>query len=187
MDINNLVEKAQRGDNSAKEQLINCFKPYIIKSSKSIYIKGYDLEDIMQIGYMTVIKAINQFDLSQHKDFIPYVITAIKNNYSFEIRKRCRINQEESLNTEVCSETELIDNIIAADDTEAETIRKDNSVKLYDALNKLNLEEKELIDYVFLKENTLKSYSDKKCIKYMTCVKRKNRTLKKLFSLLSSL
>lgn len=35
----------------------------------------------MQIGYRTVIKAINQFDTSKNKDFIPYVITAIKNNY----------------------------------------------------------------------------------------------------------
>jgi len=186
MDLNELVIKAQKGDNAAAEEILKSFKPYILKLCRKIYINGYEMEDLIQIGYITLMKVIKNYDLSKVNKFIPYATCAIKNNYYYEIRQRSRYNSETSLNIELGEDIQFIDNIVSEENIEATLILKENIQELNSALLKLSLKDREIISYVFLKNGKLVDYAKEKGIKYITCVKRKNTALARLKNQISS-
>lgn len=72
-----LVEKAKRGDESAKQTLIVENSP-LIKSVIRRYIgKGIEYDDLYQLGSLGFIKAIKNFDPSYNVKFSTYVVPMI--------------------------------------------------------------------------------------------------------------
>jgi len=74
-----LVIKAKAGEEAAFEELFKSFKPYILKQARAIYINGYELDDLIQVGNISVFKAINSYDITKGNFPINAAIT-IKNN-----------------------------------------------------------------------------------------------------------
>lgn len=182
MEIEQLVKKGKTKDNTAVSEIIKRFSPLVFKISNTIYIKGYDREDLIQIGYMTVIKAIDSYDLKRRGGFTAYVSRAIRNNFYYEIRKRSKQNYETSYD-KILEERVYLDLISIKENfgTEEKIIQKEECYKLKNALSKLSNEEKEFLFYVLEGGyGALREYSNLKKVSYGTLQKRKKKILEKL-------
>ena len=75
-----LVEKAKNRESRATEDIIEKFKYLIFKEASRYHIKDYELEDLVQHGYLSVIKAIAMYKLGSNS-FNGYCINTIKMNF----------------------------------------------------------------------------------------------------------
>ena len=90
------------------------YYPLIIKESKRIFLKNRTFEDLIQIGIMNLLKAINLYDLSRgSQSFSSYALWSIKNGYISLLRSEIKYNDEISLNN-FCkdSDIEIVDSLI---------------------------------------------------------------------------
>ncbi|WP_366922416.1 RNA polymerase sporulation sigma factor SigF [Metallumcola ferriviriculae] len=72
-----LLEKTRNGDEEAREQLINCNLKLVFNVVKRFDNRGYDLDDLFQIGTIGLIKAIDKFDMSYGVKFSTYAVPMI--------------------------------------------------------------------------------------------------------------
>ena len=72
-----LLALAKNGDNDAMNKLIEINLPLVASISKKFLNRGYDYEDIFQIGSIGLVKAINNFDLSYNVKFSTYAVPMI--------------------------------------------------------------------------------------------------------------
>lgn len=180
MSIENLVIKGKTEDNLAVSELIEKFTPLILKMVSSIYIKGYEKEDLIQIGYLSIIRSVKEFDLDRGSSFVPYVYSAIRQNYFNEIRNLAKSNYETSYEKliEEGRYANLSNIVKSVDDN---IIRREEICNLKTALDKLIEEEKELIKFSYgIGYGGLKKYSELYKIKYVTAQKRKSTVIRKL-------
>lgn len=83
-----LIKAAQEGDESAKNQLAEENMRLVFSISKKFYGRGYDDEDINQIGALGLVRAIDNFDTSLGVRFSTYAVPHILG----EIRRFLRDN-----------------------------------------------------------------------------------------------
>ena len=154
------------------EEIIKKFTPLILKESSRYIIKCYDYEDLVQHGYLSVIKAVKMFN-KDPQWFNGYCIKAIRLNYMALLKGQIKHHRE--IPTEYSEDKgnymfTLEDEIIAHEKVE----------ELYEALDSLSSTEREIINSFYIKDKTLeeiaatinKSYNN---VKYM-----KNKVIKKL-------
>ncbi|MEA4988425.1 MAG: sigma-70 family RNA polymerase sigma factor, partial [Anaerovorax sp.] len=76
-DTYELIARAQRGEEDAKEDLIYQNTGLV----KSIALKfigaGYELDDLLQLGYIGLLKAVDRFDASYGVMFSTYAVPMI--------------------------------------------------------------------------------------------------------------
>ncbi len=72
-----LIEKSQSGDKEAREVLIEKNLGLVHHIVKRFGGRGYELEDLFQIGVIGLIKAIDKFDLSLGLKFSTYAVPMI--------------------------------------------------------------------------------------------------------------
>ncbi|MGN0144935.1 MAG: RNA polymerase sporulation sigma factor SigF [Clostridium sp.] len=72
-----LLSLAKNGDNAAMNKLIEMNLPLVASISKKFLNRGYDYEDIFQIGSIGLVKAINNFDLNYNVRFSTYAVPMI--------------------------------------------------------------------------------------------------------------
>lgn len=72
-----LLVKAQAGDEQARDRLVNCNLRLVFNLIQRFAGRGYDLEDIFQIGTIGLIKAIDKFDMSFDVRFSTYAVPMI--------------------------------------------------------------------------------------------------------------
>lgn len=72
-----LLRKAQKGDVEARERLVNCNLKLIFNLIQRFAHRGYELEDLFQIGTIGLIKAIDKFDFSYGVKFSTYAVPMI--------------------------------------------------------------------------------------------------------------
>ena len=72
-----LLALAKNGDNDAMNKLIEINLPLVASISKKFLNRGYDYEDIFQIGSIGLVKAINNFDLGYNVKFSTYAVPMI--------------------------------------------------------------------------------------------------------------
>ena len=184
--MDDLIRNAKNNDNAAKEEIIKMYYPLIIKESKRVFLKNRSFEDLIQIGIVHLLKAINLFDLSRgSKSFSSYALWSIKNGYITLIRSEAKYNDEMSLNLPLYNapDIEVADSII----DENINIEKDvtNSIiynEINSALDKLDYEERDIIDFLYIDNETsnLSRYSKLRNKDYYYCSCLKKRALVKL-------
>lgn len=184
-DIELLVKKSKEGHLESKEELLNRFKPYIIKKAREIYIKNYDIDDLIQIGNLSIIKAIDKYNLDKG-NFVSYVTFSISNNFNYEIRKMSKTRYDSSLNKVIDDNLEIIDIVAWEENIEENFIRKEKLNNVRIALNKLNEGERNLIYNIYFADIKLKEYASKEGIKYGSALKRKTKILNKLREILKA-
>ena len=177
--IENLVKEAKLGNSNAKEELVNRFKAFIVKRAQGVFIKNYDMEDLIQIGVMSILRAIESYKL-ERENFVSYVTYAITNNFNYEIRKRNKDRFESSLNKESDGGLEILDLVSDEDSIEENYINKETKDKLLKSISKLSLEEKSLIQIVYFQKIKIKDYAESRGLKYGTVLKRKRVVMEKL-------
>jgi len=72
-----LITRAQNGDNEAAEQLIKENSGLIWSVVKKFAKRGYELDDLYQIGAIGLLKCIRKFDLNFEVKFSTYAIPMI--------------------------------------------------------------------------------------------------------------
>ena len=177
-----IILDAKNKDTEAILFLINKYKPLMIKYSISYILKNYESEDLIQIGSIAVIKAIEKYDLSHGERFIDcYIINSIKNTYKNLARANIKYQSESSLNIEV-DENNDIQSLLPDDyNLENDIIKTMQHVILKNLLNSLTPEEYSLIKVAYLTENSnLYKYCTKNNLNY-------HKKRRDLISLLSKL
>lgn len=76
-EMKQLLAKAQAGDAQARERLVNCNLKLVFNLVKRFQNRGYELEDLFQIGCIGLMKAIDKFDLSYNVRFSTYAVPMI--------------------------------------------------------------------------------------------------------------
>ena len=76
-DNSQLLPLAKAGDAEAMNRLIEANLPLVTSISKKFINRGYDYEDIYQIGCMGLVKAINNFDDNYNVKFSTYAVPMI--------------------------------------------------------------------------------------------------------------
>jgi len=72
-----LIQLSQSGDKYALEVLIELNLPLVSAISKKFLNRGYEYEDIFQIGSMGLVKAVNNFDSKYNVKFSTYAVPMI--------------------------------------------------------------------------------------------------------------
>lgn len=94
--------KAQDGDENAKNVLIEHNLRLVVFIAKKYETTGYDIEDLVSIGSIGLIKGINTYKISKNIKLATYVSRCIANEILMYVRKnkktKALISLEDSLN-----------------------------------------------------------------------------------------
>jgi RNA polymerase sigma-B factor len=79
-----LISASRRGDSAARERLIEHYLPLVNVLARRFANRGEQLEDLVQVGTVGLIAAIDRFDLDRNVGFpsfaIPTIVGEIKNH-----------------------------------------------------------------------------------------------------------
>lgn len=182
-EIEACVIKAKHGDREALLKIIEQFRPFIFKTAHSYNIKSYDTYDLAQAGYIALVNAVSKYKIGSHT-FSSYAFNAIKNAFRYAARQNLKCNRDFSLNAPINEadmiDTEFIDCIEGDENVEEDILNLEEIQDLRKALTKLTEEELELIIMVYYGGVSLKLYAEKKNLKYLQVIRRKNMILEKL-------
>ena len=182
--IEALVTRCKNNDAIAKEKLAAEFRPLIYNISKRTFIDGYNAYDIMQECYQSLFKSVSMYNLEKHR-FVAYATNAIKNNMGDLIRRikiRSSTEGSDALSLHDDVEKEFPSDEIPTETSLCEMCEYED-LKL--ALKTLNEEEKELIDFVFYRNYTIKEYAYIKNMCYSTAILKKKTILMKILNNIS--
>ncbi|MGO5066581.1 MULTISPECIES: sigma-70 family RNA polymerase sigma factor [unclassified Clostridium] len=173
-----LLEKYRNGDVGALNAIIEKFNPLILKEASKWRIQCYEYEDLVQHGYLSVIKAANIFQGEESK-FVPYCINAIKTNYKALLKGEIKHHREmpdayilEKYDDEYMFTIE--DEILAYEKTK----------EIYEALGKLTPKEKQIVNGYYIKNNSLNKVAIDTNKTYNSVRYTKDKAIKKLQKIL---
>ena len=72
-----LIRQSQEGDKEAKEQLIKMHSGLIWNVVRRFMGRGYETEDLYQIGAIGLIRAVDKFDFAYDVKFSTYAVPLI--------------------------------------------------------------------------------------------------------------
>ncbi len=72
-----LLKQAQNGDNNALNSLIELNMPLVTNISKKFLNRGYEYDDIFQIGCIGLVKAVKNFNFEFNVKFSTYAVPMI--------------------------------------------------------------------------------------------------------------
>ena len=85
---NTLMKKIKQGDEKARQEFINGNLRLVLSIIRRFWGRGENVDDLFQVGCVGLIKAIDNFDLSQNVQFSTYAVPMIVG----EIRRYLRDN-----------------------------------------------------------------------------------------------
>ena len=179
--IETLVTNSKNGDALSKEKLAEEFKPLILNISRKTFIDGYEIHDLHNECFTTLFKCVSVYDLEKHR-FVAYATNSIKNNINDLIKRiktRSATEGHAALSLHEDAEKDLPSQEVGLEDLLCEQCDLD---ELRFAINNLTEDEKELIDFIFYKNNTVQTYAYFKNLCYSTANQKKKVTLKKIFN-----
>lgn len=144
-------KKARMGDKKAREKLIEHNLRLVAHIVKKYYTSNKNQEDLISIGTIGLIKAIDSFDISNGARFATYASKCLQNEILMYFRSQKKTMNEVSINETIDVDKDgnpltYID-IISCEDTIADDIDlKTRSAKAIKIINEeLNSREKEII------------------------------------------
>ena len=165
-----LVRRARQGDGQARATLIERNLRLVVYISRKFENTGISIEDLISIGAIGLIKAVNSFDPDKNIKLATYASRCIENEILMVLRKSNRLKSEvsfdEPLNTDWDGNELLLSDILG---TEPDLVSKqlDADVEkqmLHTAIDKLNDREKYIVGLRYGlgadKEHTQKEVAD---------------------------
>ncbi|KUK81687.1 MAG: RNA polymerase sigma factor, partial [Pelotomaculum thermopropionicum] len=76
-EMKDLLKKTREGDSYARDRLVNCNLKLVFNLVKRFQNRGFELEDLFQIGCIGLMKAIDKFDLNYNVKFSTYAVPMI--------------------------------------------------------------------------------------------------------------
>lgn len=175
--LKDLLKKAKKGDKIAVEEICRRFNGIVINAAISFYVNGYTLEDMIQEGRLSLIKAIGSYDLSSPYTFGVYAREALKKNFYWKIRSNKKEAACCSLYSLNSFHNEIIDMVASGENVEEDFMKMQQKIDLWKAVENLSEEERNIIIWYYVLEKDLKEYAVKKGISYRTAAYRKKRAL----------
>ena len=167
-----LLVQAKSGDENAKNILIEHNLRLVVFLAKKYESSGYDIEDLVSIGSIGLIKGINTYKISKNIKLATYASRCISNEILMFIRKnkkqKTEVSLEESLNYDAeGNELHLEDVLGTEDDIVPKTFENDlNKEFLNKEIASLNSRDKEIMTLRYGLNNT-KEYTQKEVAKML--------------------
>ncbi len=149
------LEGLQAGDASARSRLIEHNLRLVVYIAKRFDNTGVTIEDLISIGTIGLIKAVNTFNIEKKIKLATYASRCIENEILMFLRRsnkyRSEVSIDEPLNTDGDGNELLLSDILGTDpdlvhkDIEERTERK----LLYEALKELEPREREILQMRF--------------------------------------
>ena len=145
-----LVEKMKAGSEESKSQLIERNLRLVVYTAQKFNNTNANIEDLISIGTIGLIKAVGSFDNSKNIKLATYASRCIENEILMHLRKISKIKKEvsldEPLNTDAEGNELCISDILSSDDEVTKNIDKeDESDNLKIALDELSDKEKQIM------------------------------------------
>ena len=185
-----LVRKSNMGDLDARNKLIEHNLRLVVFLSKKYTNSMYDLEDLVSIGTIGLIKGIKTYKLDKNIKLATYASRCIDNEILMFLRKNKKRNNEVSFEDSVNFDNEgnelHIEDIYGTDeDIIQKAIEdKDNKLLLEREIKNLSGRDKEIIEFRYglfgKKELTQKDLADKLAISQSYISRIEKKLIKRL-------
>ncbi|MFT8314023.1 MAG: sigma-70 family RNA polymerase sigma factor [Clostridium sp.] len=176
-DMETLVKSARNGSNESMEIILNKFNYFIIKHAGKYIVPSHDFDDLIQHGFLSIIKAVYLYKLGSN-NFTTYCTNAIINNYKALLKGHIKhfreVQNEAILGLQVYDFT-LEDEVIAYDETK----------RIMEALDKLPTQERNIVSGVYIQRRPLTEVAATYDINYRKAVEIKKKALNRLRQLLA--
>lgn len=143
--------RMREGDMAARERLIKHNLRLVAHIVKKYYASGVDQDDLISIGTIGLIKAIDSFDSQNGARFATYAAKCLQNEILMHFRSRKKLAYEVSISETIDTDKDgaplTYSDIISVDDTIAEDLDlKFKSRRVVELVNRiLEPREKEII------------------------------------------
>ena len=150
-----LIENLKNGDESARASLIEHNLRLVVYIAKKFDTSGKDLDDLISVGAIGLIKAVQSFDAFKNIKLATYASRCIENEILMFIRKRTKQNHEVSLDEPLSYDKDgnelLLADVIESDENLVGSDLEKSSEKkvLYIALSRLNSRERHIMELRF--------------------------------------
>jgi len=166
-----LLKKLMEKDEDAKQILVERNLRLVVYIAKKFENTGIDFEDLISIGTIGLMKAINTFNVNKNIKLATYASRCIENEILMQIRKDTKIKSEvsidEPLNKDGDGNELLLSDILGTDDDiTSKSLENEVDMKLLKiAVSKLDKREKYIMQLRFGidgdgKEKTQKEVAD---------------------------
>ena len=145
----------EEGDEAARSQLIEHNLRLVVYISKHFENTGVNIEDLISIGTIGLIKAVNTFNAAKNIKLATYASRCIENEILMYLRKRgaqrSELSFDEPLNTDWDGNELLLSDILGTDGDEVSRPLEDDAEKamLRRAVAALSDREREIISLRF--------------------------------------
>lgn len=152
---NELLKRIADGDNSAKDVLVEHNLRLVVFLAKKFESTGLDMEDLVSVGTIGLIKAINSFKAEKQIKLATYASRCIENEILMYLRKLSKRKQEVSLDEPLNVDgegNELLLADILGTDSDAVYNHLENQVErqlLEEGLSRLSKREQKIIEMRF--------------------------------------
>ncbi len=185
-----LSELLVNGDEKAREKLIVHNLRLVVYIAKKFENSGVNIEDLISIGTIGLIKAVNTFSPEKNIKLATYASRCIENEILMHLRKiasqKIEVSLDEPLNTDWDGNELMLADVLGSDvDEISREIEEDDEKKiLRQIIEKLPEREREIIDMRFglgeKEELTQKEVADKMGISQSYISRLEKRIIKKL-------
>lgn len=185
-----LVRKVRSGDMQARATMIERNLRLVVYIARKFENTGISIEDLISIGTIGLIKAVNSFNPDKNIKLATYASRCIENEILMVLRKTSRLKLEvsfdEPLNTDWDGNELLLSDILGTD-PDLVSRDLDSSIEkemLYDAIRTLNPREKDIVSLRYglgdKKEHTQKEVADMMGISQSYISRLEKRIIEKL-------
>ena len=146
-----LVLKSMEGSSEAKNKLIERNLRLVVFLSKKYESTGIDLEDLVSIGTIGLIKGVNTYKLDKNIKLATYASRCIDNEILMYLRKNKRrkgeVSFEDSLSFDAEGNELHLEDILGTDDdiVTKDLVHEVEKKLLYEEISKLNKRDKEIM------------------------------------------
>ena len=185
-----LSEKLANGDEKAREKLIVHNLRLVVYIAKKFENSGVNIEDLISIGTIGLIKAVNTFSPEKNIKLATYASRCIENEILMHLRKiasqKVEISLDEPLNTDWDGNELILADVLGneGDEINREMEEEDEKRILLQVIETLPQREREIIDMRFglgeKEELTQKQVADKLGISQSYISRLEKRIIKKI-------
>lgn len=141
-ELEELVKFHEQGDIEARNRLVNHNMRLVAHIIKKYYANYSDQEDIISIGTIGLIKAVNTFDYKKGTKLATYASRCIENEIFMHFRSQKKMAQDISMNEPIDTDSEgnplTFTDIIYSDETIFDDVDlKLKTEKLYEYMKKI--------------------------------------------------
>ena len=145
------IKALQQGDESARQLLIEHNLRLVVYISKRFENTGINIEDLISIGTIGLIKAVNTFNAGKNIKLATYASRCVENEILMYLRKinsqRTEVSFDEPLNTDWDGNELLLSDILGTEEDEVYRPLEDDADRqmLMEAIDSLDKREREII------------------------------------------